>query len=171
MDPLTTLKHELQGALHGLDTSQTQLRKPGVPEAWTVQQIAEHLRLSYASTRGVMETRIAKGVPTRTPVTPLGRVAQFAITRCGYFPRKRQAPAIVMPGKLTPLDGDSVYQTVAADVDAMAKAIDEVERLLGSGRTVNHAVLGPMSAAQWRRFHLVHGRHHVRQIWRIRKLM
>jgi hypothetical protein len=29
-------------------------------------------------------------------------------------------------------------------------------------------VLGPLSAQQWRRFHQVHGQHHLRQIHAIR---
>jgi hypothetical protein len=29
-------------------------------------------------------------------------------------------------------------------------------------------VLGPLSMQQWRKFHLIHGRHHLKQIARIR---
>jgi hypothetical protein len=29
--------------------------------------------------------------------------------------------------------------------------------------------LGPLGAGQWRRFHLSHGRHHIRQILAIRR--
>ncbi len=43
------------------------------------------------------------------------------------------------------------------------------EQLFGSRRrSVRHMILGPLSLAQWRRFHLVHGRHHIRQIAAIR---
>jgi hypothetical protein len=43
------------------------------------------------------------------------------------------------------------------------------EQLFGTHRrSVRHMLLGPMSLAQWRRFHLVHGRHHIRQIAAIR---
>jgi hypothetical protein len=31
-------------------------------------------------------------------------------------------------------------------------------------RLVDHPVLGPLTARQWRKFHWVHGRHHVAQI-------
>jgi hypothetical protein len=29
---------------------------------------------------------------------------------------------------------------------------------------MDHPFLGPLTASQWRKFHLVHGRHHARQI-------
>ena len=168
MNPLIQLKHELRIALHGLDISQMQLRTPGRPDSWTIQQICEHLRLTYVKTHEAMGVRIAKGVATKTRVTPTGRAVQALITRLGYFPRKRAAPAIVRPGTLEPLCGEVVFAAMAADLDAMSAAIDEVEQLLGRGRIANHAVMGPMSMAQWRRFHLVHGRHHMRQILLIR---
>ncbi len=168
MGPLEQLKVELCGALRGLDKSQTQLRSGGRPESWTIQQICEHLRLTYAKTQEAMGVRLAKGVPTSTRVTLKGRFWQTIITRGRYFPPNRKAPKIVWPGTCEPLEGEAMFTVVAAELDSMARAIDEVELRLGCGRTVNHAVLGPMSMAQWRRFHLVHGRHHVRQILRIR---
>jgi hypothetical protein len=35
-------------------------------------------------------------------------------------------------------------------------------------RLLDHPVLGPLTARQWRKFHWVHGRHHVKQILRLR---
>jgi hypothetical protein len=29
-------------------------------------------------------------------------------------------------------------------------------------------ILGPLTGAQWRKFHLVHGRHHVKQVLHLR---
>jgi hypothetical protein len=36
-------------------------------------------------------------------------------------------------------------------------------------KVLDHPILGPFSIAQWRKFHLVHGRHHVKQIRRLRE--
>jgi hypothetical protein len=33
---------------------------------------------------------------------------------------------------------------------------------------LDHPILGPFSIAQWRKFHLVHGLHHVKQIQRLK---
>jgi hypothetical protein len=34
-------------------------------------------------------------------------------------------------------------------------------------KLLNHSVLGPLSGTEWRKFHWVHGRHHIKQIWRL----
>jgi hypothetical protein len=34
---------------------------------------------------------------------------------------------------------------------------------------LDHLILGPLTAAQWRKFHWIHGRHHVKQILRLRE--
>jgi len=36
---------------------------------------------------------------------------------------------------------------------------------------MEHPFLGPFSIAQWRKFHLRHGMHHLKQIQRLRSLM
>ena len=36
-------------------------------------------------------------------------------------------------------------------------------------KLLDHPFLGPLSVNQWRKFHLVHGLHHVKQIWRLRE--
>jgi hypothetical protein len=51
----------------------------------------------------------------------------------------------------------------------MDKTLDEAESLFGKRRATTHPILGPLSIAEWRRFHLSHGHHHVKQIWAIRR--
>ena len=47
----------------------------------------------------------------------------------------------------------------------MDEAIAQCEQRYGSRAMVlDHPVLGPLTARQWRKFHLAHGRHHVKQI-------
>ena len=53
--------------------------------------------------------------------------------------------------------------------DLAEKTIDQAEKAFGSTRCLSHFILGPLSAAQWRRFHLTHGAHHARQITAIRR--
>jgi hypothetical protein len=38
-----------------------------------------------------------------------------------------------------------------------------------STRILDHPVLGPLTARQWRKFHLAHAQHHVKQILRLRE--
>jgi hypothetical protein len=167
---LEKLKDELSASVRGLDSSQTQLRPKERPEAWTIQQIVEHLLLTYASTHSVLEERLAKGVPTKKPVTPKQWLMQCAVTRMGYFPRGKQAPEVVRPSASAPArDGEELAVAIRAESDVLDSLAVRCAGVLGNGRSVTHFILGPMSGAQWMKFHLVHARHHVKQIVGIRR--
>jgi hypothetical protein len=42
-------------------------------------------------------------------------------------------------------------------------------RFPGGVPIAEHPVLGPLTATEWRGFHLAHGRHHVKQVIAIKK--
>ncbi len=170
MDPtLALLRDELKLALGHLDEQQTQLRPTQEPESWTVQQIVRHLGLTYAATTEAMEARIAKRSPTRAKPTIAQRVAQFGIIRLGYFPSGRKAPDRVSPGNERELSGVLLAAHLHDALQQMDQAIAAAEALFGPApRAISHMALGPLSTEQWRRFHLVHGRHHIKQIRAIR---
>jgi hypothetical protein len=71
---LASLETTLSQALDGLDAAQTQLRPrasgAGTPsEKWSIQQIAEHLLLTYKSTCGAIRTASTRASPP-TPGQP-----------------------------------------------------------------------------------------------------
>ena len=162
------LGREVTGAVSGLTADETQVR-PGAGK-WSIQQIVEHLVLSYGTTCAVFETRLAKGTPTKGSPTLSQRVGQVAITRLGLFPKGRKAPAAVMPGDepVRMLCGQELGGKVAEALERMDGLLSQAEQMFGSRRGVSHLVLGPMSVQQWRRFHLVHGEHHLKQIAALR---
>jgi hypothetical protein len=172
MNPtLHQLRREIASSLHRLDATQTQLRPPSRPNKWSIQQIIEHLLLTYSSTETAINARLAKRTPTRATPTLTHRVFQIAVTRCGYFPTGREAPEIVTPQPTThPLSGNDLAQAAAERLAHLDQLFTEAETLFGSAiQCASHAVLGPLNFPQWRRFHLVHGEHHLKQIAAIRK--
>ncbi len=170
---LQQLQQELVAALAGLDASQTQLSPAGQAAngtpRWNIQQIVRHLLLSYEATIAAMEARLTKATPTKAKPSPAQRLWQFVLLRLQHFPGGRPAPEAVTPKpEVEALDGPMLQAEVTAALEQMAQRIDAAERLFGPDRqAVSHMLLGPMSVAQWRRFHLVHGRHHILQIERI----
>jgi hypothetical protein len=46
----------------------------------------------------------------------------------------------------------------------MDAGIKAAEERWGEGPVAIHMILGPLNAKQWRKFHYVHGHHHVRQM-------
>lgn len=169
---LLKLQRELFDGVSDLTAEQTQMRRGA--GKWTIQQIFEHLLLSYAATSAVVGTRVEKGAGTKARPTPMQRVAQFAITTVGVFPQGRRAPATVMPADVPVrcLCAREMHACAAEALTEMDAALQRAEELFGGKRRViSHLVLGPMSVGQWRRFHLVHGEHHLRQILRTRRAM
>ncbi len=175
MDPtLQQLHRELAGGLNGLDTSQTQLRppaRPGQTERWNIQQIIEHLLLSYAGTEKALQVRIVKGTPTQTKPSLTQSFTQYTLIRLGYFPHGTKAPPLVTPAESAqPVDGQELSQSVFDHLSRLDQRCVEAAALFGeTNRSVSHIRLGPLSIQQWRKFQLVHGEHHLKQIMAIRK--
>lgn len=168
---LEQLNREIDKSLRGLTSEQTQLQlvaaKPG---KWNIQQIIEHLCLTYTSTEATLSARLVKGSPTRAVPTIQQRFNQIFITTLGLFPGGRKAPSLVIPSSIEKRkSGADLAQIVAEHLVCLNRYCDMAEELFGSQRAVSHMILGPLSAYQWRRFHLIHGRHHIRQIYSIRK--
>jgi hypothetical protein len=166
---LHQLQREIADSLQSLDATQTQLRPR--PSKWSIQQIIEHLLLTYSSTETAIKARLAKRTPTRARPTLAHRISQFAVTRCGYFPTGREAPEPVTPNPTThPVSGEDLAQTTAEHLARLDLLFTEAETLFGpASQCASHTVLGPLNIDQWRKFQLIHGEHHLKQIAAIRK--
>jgi hypothetical protein len=170
-DELELLREEVELALGGLDSSQTQLRPIGAQHKWSIQQIVGHLLRTYAATEKAMDARIVKGLPTKAKVTPMQWAAQCIVLRVGYFPSGRIAPeAVRAPVGEEAAPAGILLTQIELALSAMNKKLAAAEAMFGSrSRAVNHMALGPLNVCQWSRFHLAHGRHHIKQILAIRK--
>jgi len=92
MNPtLEQLETKLSTVLQGLDSVQTQLRLTPDSACWTIQQIIEHLLMTYASTTAAFESRLAKGTPTLSRPSPSHRARQFVVITLGLMPGRRTA--------------------------------------------------------------------------------
>lgn len=170
MNPiLIALESEITTALAGLDSHQTQATPSAHPEKWSIQQIADHLLKTYASTIPLLRGRVDKQTPTRTRATLLQRFTQTLVLTFGRFPHGRRSPDSVAPSASpTPLSGFELaekFRAHFAELDAVATL---AQALFGKQRCATHQVLGPLSIHQWCTFHLIHGRHHINQIREIR---
>ncbi len=175
MNPIfEQLQSEIAKSLEGLNGAQTQMSPANDSGKWTIQQIIQHLCLTYSSTDAVISNRLDKDRPTHAIPTFPQRCAQFFVTKLKFFPTGRGAPPIVMPPEAPVSLADRMSGTTLAEETArhLARTDEFLENAysrFGPARFASHSVLGPLSAAQWRCFHLVHGRHHLKQIWAIRR--
>ena len=165
---LAELQTKLHQSVDGLDATETQAHPPG---RWSIQQIVQHLTLTYDATASVLRERLSKGRPTQTRPKFVQHCIRWTVVELGYFPRGRKAPDMVKPpADAIALPGHQLVTEATRRLETMDDLVDETVRLFGAKRrSVSHIILGPLTPAQWRRFHLVHGLHHLRQIDAIRR--
>ena len=154
---LKQLRMELESAM------QTPQRDGDIAAGkWTCAEILEHLFLTYTNTNRALAKCLETGTPLATSSTLRQRVATVAVVNFGYFPEGRKSPERAVP-KGTP--AGEVRATILTEIDRMESGFADCERRFGAKtKILDHPVLGPLNAQQWHKFHLLHGRHHVRQM-------
>lgn len=164
---LQRLHKNLADTIGELDPAEMQTR---VADRWSIQQIVEHLILTYSATETVLVNRLTKGRATGARPTMAQRLGQIYVMQLGFFPSGRSAPAQVTPSSDLPsLSGTQLVGRAADHLQQMDLLLDRTSDLFGEQKkSVSHIVLGPLSPQQWRKFHLVHGLHHVRQVQKIK---
>jgi len=163
---LKKLQQALGEATEGMSAEERSWHPPG---KWCVDQVLEHLYLTYTGTIRGFTRALEAGTPPAGRATFGQRARIFLVVGLGYMPEGRKAPAGVVPQGRAGV-GAEIRERIAE----MEEIIGRCERELGGGKLrgraiLEHPILGPLTAGQWRKFHLVHGMHHVKQIRRLRK--
>ncbi len=132
------------------------------PGKWSAAGILEHLAITFEGTRRNFQKCLDTDTRRATRPTLRQRMMVIRLIELGWFPKGVQAPERTRP---TGLAGDVVLEAIHRNLPAMDAVMAECERHFGKGAPIaDHPILGALSVRQWRRFHWVHTRHHVRQI-------
>ena len=159
----TRLKELLESVTDGMSSEQLSWHREG---KWCVSEVLEHLYLTYTGTIKGLETVLAKGKPLATRASFSHRMLTFVVVGLGYMPTGRKSPAVAQPRGLP---AEKVRHEIGAKLLAMDAVIAQCEaRFGGRVKLLDHPILGPLSAREWRKLHLVHGRHHHEQLVRLR---
>ena len=131
-------------------------------EKWNSLQIIEHLFLSYtATTKGLLRA-MDGGQPEQRKPDVRQRLRSLYVLKAGRFPAGIESPKLTTPRAGL---GDEPLRRFNDALVAMDATLADAERRFGARtRVLHHPILGPLTAQQWRRFHQVHGRHHLKQI-------
>lgn len=164
MDPhLKRLQQEIADAISGLSGDQLAWHTPG---KWCAAEILEHLYLTYTGTVKGFGRLLDAGKPLASSSTLKNRAHALLVVGLGYMPTGRQAPAVARPRGLAP---DKVAADILPKLSEMDAILAQCAARFGShAKVLDHPILGPLSIAEWRKFHLVHGLHHVKQIQRLK---
>jgi Protein of unknown function (DUF1569) len=158
--PLEQLQRSLSSAIDGMSAEDFSWHPAN---KWCAAQILEHLYLSYTGTTKGFQKMLEAGKPLATRGSPRQRFFAF-----DYLPSGREAPAPTRPKGLPREEVRNGYSQKIAALDAI---ITQAEDRFGSGTPLlDHPFLGPLIGAQWRKFHLLHGLHHGKQIVRLRRV-
>lgn len=137
---------------------------------WCSAEILEHLALAFGGTAKFLSKVAADGKCAASKPTLKQRIGIAVVTGGEFIPGGRKAPAGVTPNGAVP--PDQILPTIRRSLADMDEAINACEGKLGNKlRIADHPVLGPLTAAQWRKFHMVHTRHHMKQIVALRAQM
>ena len=165
MDPgLKRLQDEISAAIQGLSTEEL-TRRP--TDKWSVAQIVEHLYLTYTGTSKGFSRVLEGGEPAANGSTLRQRLGALVVVGAGYFPRGVKSPPVAIPRGLPSEKCCSEIGSKIAEMDEMMARC--AERFGADTKVLDHPELGSLSVSQWRKFHLVHGRHHIKQIRSLRR--
>jgi hypothetical protein len=156
---LERLRRELEDAVGGVGPADLAKAPAG---KWSSAQILEHLYLTYMHTSRGLEKCLEQGAPQATRATLKDRIATLLVVNVGYLPEGRKAPERALPRGMA---AEEAQQALVPELQKMSARLDDCERRFGvRTKILDHPIIGPLTAEEWRKFHWVHGRHHARQI-------
>jgi len=137
---------------------------------WCTAEILEHLALAYGGTAKALARVAEGGKSVASKQSFKQRIGTWVVTGGEFIPGGRTAPAGVTPRGSMP--AEQLLPAIHKYLVEMDEAIAACEAKIGSKVTIaDHPVLGPLTATQWRKFHMVHTRHHMKQIAALRAQM
>ena len=161
---LDELQESLQSAVEGMSSEQLSWHPPG---KWCAAEVLEHLYLSYIGTIGGFARVMRSGKPLATRASMRQRALTLVVLGLSHIPAGLKAPPIVQPKGLP---AEQVRREMGEQIVAMDAIIGQCEARFGRRvRLLDHPILGPLNATQWRKLHVVHGQHHLKQLLRLRE--
>ena len=161
---LAQLQNLLSDAIRDMTAGQLAAHPEG---KWSSAEILEHLNFTYVGTIKNLERCLASNRPGASGDRRKNRWRRWLSTRLGFFPSGREAPERTCP-RGTP--SEQVTSEIMQNITRMDEVITQCEsRFPARAPIADHPILGPLTAAEWRGFHSAHGKHHARQILKLKR--
>ena len=161
---LESLRTAIAEAIHGMTLEDLSRHPEG---KWCAAEILDHLNLTYIGTVKNLERCLRSGQTVASSDRSTKRWQRLVITGLGIFPPGRKSPDRVLPRGTPP---QQVTAEIVQNLARMEEIIRACEARFGTTKPIaDHPALGPLTVPEWRKFHLVHGKHHAKQILRLRQ--
>jgi Protein of unknown function (DUF1569) len=156
---LERLQQELDSTMGGASPATLSQASSG---KWSAIQIAEHLLLTYKHTGRGLAKCLQQGAPLASRPTLHNRFASLLVLKLGYLPNGRKSPERAIPQGML---ADEVLAGIGEELRKMDSILTECERQFGGRKNIiDHPFIGPLTVDGWRKFHWIHGQHHLRQM-------
>jgi len=129
---------------------------------WSIAEIVEHLDRTYSGTAKGFEKCLEAGTPLARNFSLKGKLRAFWVVRLGRFPEGVPAPKHVIP--TSEVDLPTALANARRDLERFDRAAIAARDRFGPGPVLDHPLIGAFTVDQWLRFHVVHTRHHEKQI-------
>ncbi len=127
---------------------------------WCIGEILEHLTLTFNGTCKAVERGVKEHAPSAKPSLKQ-RAMIAAVVKMGVFPKGRKAPKMTVPGGKAP---EKSVKVIRESLTTLDKALADCEKRLGPKYRLPHPVLGALTVPEYRKFHYIHTRHHMKQV-------
>jgi len=131
---------------------------------WCAQQILEHLILSYGMTSSELSKQIRSGHVPRNRRNLLEFMLRVQTVGLGHMPEGIPAIRALRPTDFVPEPGASVAARFLQAAEEMDALLVTCRKTFGIQACGEHPFFGVMRVDEWRRYHAVHARHHLRQL-------
>jgi hypothetical protein len=161
------LKSALEPLAHLMESvTQEEAQVPPLPGQgrWCAQQIMEHLIRSYELTTNVVSRQLKTGRVSKHRRSILEFFLRVQTIGLGYMPQGIPAIRAVRPGEYTPQLGAEIAQRFLKAAEEMDVQLVAARKKFGIEHCGAHPLFGVMRVDEWRRYHAVHARHHLRQL-------
>jgi len=156
----TALEDEVVSATSGMEDAAFSVHPPG---KWCTAEILEHLTLAFSGTVKGCNRCVEAGHPLAKTPSLKQRAIVFWILDCGMYPDGITAPKGVVPKGA--VQGKAALDGLLQVIHEMDAAMHACEEKYGTKEELmDHPVLGPLAIPHWRKFHLVHTHHHMKQV-------
>jgi hypothetical protein len=131
---------------------------------WCAQQIMEHLILSYELTTNVVGRQLKTGRASKHRRSILEFFLRVQTIGLGYMPEGIPAIRAVRPGEYRPQSGSEIAKRFLETAEEMDTTLVDARKKFGIEICGEHPMFGVMRVDEWRRYHAIHARHHLKQL-------
>jgi hypothetical protein len=131
---------------------------------WCAQQIIEHLILTYKLTSDSVSRQLRTGRVPKNHRSVLELFLRIQTLGLGHMPDGVPSMRAVRPTDYTPEAGPALVERFLNAAEEMDKLLIDGRKKFGIQACGEHPFFGVMRVDEWRRYHAVHARHHLKQI-------